>query len=50
MGEVLIIDLDDDVVDRLRARATRNRRSLADEVVVILTDLVRGDLSAPEGC
>ena len=49
MGDALIIDLDDDVIDRLRARAA-GRRSLEEEVVVILTDLARGGPTTPENC
>jgi plasmid stability protein len=40
----LIIELDDDILERLRARATRNGRSLEAEVRVILEDAVRSEI------
>jgi plasmid stability protein len=38
--DAMTIDLDDAVVDRLQARATRNGRSMEDEILAILAEAV----------
>ncbi len=46
MAEILISDLDDDVVKRLKKRAHRNGRSLEAEVKAILEEAVRVDMES----
>jgi antitoxin FitA len=42
MAELLLNDVDDAVLHDLRERATRHRRSLAEEAKAILTEALRG--------
>lgn len=42
MANVTIRNLDDDVVDKLKARAKANNRSLEGEVRMLLTDIAEG--------
>lgn len=44
MAQVLIRNLDDDVVDKLKARAARNDRSLQAELQVILERAAETDV------
>lgn len=44
MAQVLVRELDQEVVDRLKARASRNGRSLEAELRDILERAVRSDL------
>ena len=46
MGTLTIRDLDDAVVDKLKARARANNRSLEGEVRMLLTDIAEGRSSA----
>ncbi len=41
MGQVIVRNLDDDVIDRLRARAVRNGHSLEQELRNVLAAAVR---------
>jgi plasmid stability protein len=45
MAQVLVRDLDDRVVEKLKARAKRNGRSLEAELRLILEQSVRADLA-----
>lgn len=42
MGTLTIRDLDDAIVDKLKARAKANNRSLEGEVRMLLTDIAEG--------
>ena len=48
MAEILVRDLDEDVVERLKLRAEREGRSLQAEAKVILEEAARLDDGAPK--
>jgi len=43
MAQILVRDLEDDVVDRLKSRAAQHRRSLQAEVKLILEEAAQMD-------
>ena len=47
MASITIRNLDDDVKTRLRVRAAEHRRSMEEEVRIILRDAVNGRQTAP---
>ena len=47
MASITIRNLDDDVKTRLRVRAAEHRRSMEQEVCIILRDAVDGDVTRP---
>ena len=47
MGQVLIRDLDKDVIEALKDRATRHNRSLQGELKAIVTQVARGNRIDP---
>ena len=47
MASLTIRDLDDDLIARLRVRAAAHRRSMEEEVRVILRDSVNGGWATP---
>ena len=47
MASITIRNLDEDVKTRLRVRAAENRRSMEEEVRVILRDVVNGGRAVP---
>lgn len=46
MAQILVRDMDDKVVDRLKSRAAEHRRTLQAEVKVILEEAARLDRAA----
>lgn len=45
MASITVRNLDDEVKDRLRIRAAENKRSMAEEVRMILRDAVKSESS-----
>ena len=48
MASITIRNLDDELKTRLRVRAAEHRRSIEDEVRIILRDTVNGGRAAPQ--
>ena len=46
MGQILVRDLNDDVIERLKDRARNDGRSLQSEVKIILEQAARADVQA----